>query len=216
MAEEKKNQMLRNFMGINVGTMEELRNRHVEAIMNMKEDDNRPTGEEVFNEMLPFFKQAPSWSKLLNISDGQVEGIYNMGYQAYNQGKYEEAVSYFRVLYMLCPANEKYMFSLGLALERQRKFYEAATAYLYWSLLEQDKPLGYFRAGICFLEMEDQEAADDMFKKAIEISGDDDRYLPIKERSVLFRIGIRTTIGKQVMAEEEAKKKQATSKEAKK
>lgn len=141
-------------------------------------------------EVIAALKSLPSIHESLDIPRAQVEGIYNLGYQNYNQGRYEKSIHYFRLAYILDPLNEKYLFSLGLSLEKERQHFEGASAYLLWSQLQPMSPLGDFRAAVCFIEMGDKRAAQSIFESAVRKCGDDKRFEPVLQRALLYLEGL--------------------------
>lgn len=145
------------------------------------------------SDILQTLRSLPSIHETLDIPRPQVEGIYNLGYQNYNQGRYEKSIHYFRLAYILDPLNEKYLFSLGLSLEKDRQFFEAASAYLLWSQLQPTSPLGDFRAAVCFIEMGDKRAAESIFQSAANKCGDEKRFEPVLQRTRLYLEGLTSS-----------------------
>ncbi len=141
-------------------------------------------------QILDALRQMPSIHESINIPKSQVEGIYNLGYQNYNQGQYDKATQYFRLGYILDPLNEKYLFSLGLSLEKERQFFEAASAYLLWSQMQVHSPLGDFRAAVCFMELGDKRAAQSILRAAVEKCGTEARFEPVLQRAMLYLEGL--------------------------
>lgn len=144
------------------------------------------------DQIIEALRQMPSIHESLNIPKPQVEGIYNLGYQNYNQGQYDKSTQYFRLGYILDPLNEKYLFSLGLSLEKEKQYFEAASAYLLWSQMQVESPLGDFRAAVCFMELGDKRAAESIFRTAAEKCGTEARYEPVLQRTELYLEGLKT------------------------
>lgn len=155
-----------------------------------KQDDVKSNPGVSQSDILQTLRSLPSIHETLNIPRPQVEGIYNLGYQNYNQGRYEKSIHYFRLAYILDPLNEKYLFSLGLSLEKEHQFFEGASAYLLWSQLQPTSPLGDFRAAVCFIEMGDKRAAESIFQSAVHKCGEEKRFEPVLQRTLLYLEGL--------------------------
>lgn len=178
--------------GFSTGDLERLiqRYRQSQATSLEGQKDLKSTGSISLEQILQALRDMPSIHTSLNIPKPQVEGIYNLGYQNYNQGQYEKSIHYFRLAYILDPLNEKYLFSLGLSLEKERLYFEAASAYLLWSQMQSGSPLGDFRAAVCFMELGDRRAAASIFKAAVGKCGEETRFEPVKQRALLYLQGL--------------------------
>lgn len=178
-----------NFLGTTSWTKQEL-DKYVEKVidqMGKGDSDSKITIKELITLIV---EQSGALYDRYNISKAQMEGIYNVGYQAFNQGNYKQAVGMFRLLFILNPLETKYVFSLGLSLEKSKQYFEAATAYMMNYHLDETNPIPYFRTGVCFLELGESIVAADMFYKTIECCGTAPEYKTIAERTKLFLSGI--------------------------
>lgn len=180
--------------GFSTSDLERLIQRYRQAQATSLEDqkDLKSNGNISLSQVLQALRSMPSIHTSLNIPKPQVEGIYNLGYQNYNQGQYEKSIHYFRLAYILDPLNEKYLFSLGLSLEKERLYFEAASAYLLWSQMQAGSPLGDFRAAVCFMELGDKRAAASIFRAAVEKCGEDARFEPVQQRALLYLEGMNS------------------------
>ncbi|RDB31315.1 tetratricopeptide repeat protein [Candidatus Similichlamydia laticola] len=141
-------------------------------------------------ELIGVIQTLPPLYESVDLSQEKVESIYALGYQAYEQGRYEDAIKHFRLAYMLDSRNDKYLFSLGLALEKNKDFFQATTAYQFWSSFHPESPFGHFRTGICFLEMEDIASAKSFFQESLSLSKVNNDFSPIYERTLLYISGL--------------------------
>lgn len=209
----KGQKLYTNFMGTGKMTQEQL-DAHLQRIIESDEKTSDLNSEEKVTMrelMVALVEEMGTLNDTAQLPPDQIEGVYNLGYQAYNQGNFEEAVNFFRLLYMLDPLNDKYIFALGLALEKQKKFFEALTAYMTCTFLKPSSPPGYFRSGICFIELQEPESAYQMFKLTQKHCAEHKELAILKERAALFAQGIRKKLtGKGGLEVKKKKKKKKT------
>lgn len=189
---EGDSQIVTSFLGTQPMTREQLRAQTQAILELMKtttiDPNNQPMSvNEVVRRLVdkagPIYKQC-------KMTDAQMEGMYNVGYQAFQQGNYRHAIGAFRMLFMLNPLEKKYIFSLGLSLERSKKFFEGATAYMMHAALDEANPVPIFRAAICFLEFGEPGAARIYFLKTLKLCGEDPMYVMVSNRAKLFLNGL--------------------------
>ena len=95
----------------------------------------------------------------LNISDDIMETFYAQGYALYNGGKYEEAEIIFKLINMLDPIEDKYIFSLAAAQHKGKKYDKAVLNYMMSATLNLDNALALYHASDCCLKMSDPVSA---------------------------------------------------------
>lgn len=147
-----------------------------------------PTVKEIISQIV---KESGTLAQQLKIDAGKLEAIYNIGYQCHNQGNYKKSIGVFRLLFLLNPLETKYLFSLGLSLEKDKQFYAASTAYMLNTLLDESNPVPTFRTGICFLELKKSVVAEIMFEKAISQCKGKPGMEAVSQRAKLFLSGLK-------------------------
>jgi type III secretion system low calcium response chaperone LcrH/SycD len=179
-----------NFLGIQSLSAEKIEemSQHILEQMGKEESNNAGTIKQILTEMI---QQSGSLAERLKMPESQLEGIYNIGYQCYNQTNYKKAIGIFRLLFLLNPLETKYIFSLGLSLEKDKQFYPASTAYLLYGFLEENNPVPPFRTAICFLEMGEHLVAQIMFEKTIELCQAKEGMQALEQRAQLFLAGLK-------------------------
>jgi type III secretion system low calcium response chaperone LcrH/SycD len=205
--ELKREPSYNNFMGTMSVTKDELK-KYVDSVtsqigdqVDSKENDLTPAKtddqsyvgklslKEVLHQLLEHSKNLKDSYKL---TTDQLEGLYSVAYHAFAQNDFQQAIGIFRLLCLLSPLEKRYAFALGLSLEKNKCFFEAATAYLFCSQIEDQNPIPFFRAAICFIELEEEQLAANFFRKTIKKcrSSEDEKH--IKERSKIFLLQIRS------------------------
>ncbi|WP_108623884.1 tetratricopeptide repeat protein [Candidatus Similichlamydia epinepheli] len=183
--EQTYTEQYRTFLGgagIDKGVLEKL----IRSSGTKVSSDEAPS----LSDLIGVIRALPPLYESIDLSEEKVESIYALGYQAYEQARYDDAVKYFRLAYLLDVRKEKYLFSLGLALEKNEQFFEATTAYQFWASFHPELPFGHFRTGICFLELNDNISAKSFFDKTLKLSKGRDDLTSIYERALLYVSGL--------------------------
>lgn len=203
----KGQKLYSNFMGLGSMTQEQLETHLSEVIKINKQTATLDSDDKVtMRELLvALADEVGTLNDIAKLPPEQKEGVYSLGYQAYNQGNYEQAIHFFRLLYMLDPLNERNLFALGLALEKSNQYFEALTAYMACSYLESENPVFYFRSGICFIELGEESSAYHMYGLTQKHCKGKKEFAVLFERAKLFSEGIR----KKLTAKSKKKKKKA-------
>ncbi len=98
-----------------------------------------------------YFEQGGTWQALVDVSNEDLSGHYEMGSSHYEAGRYEKAANIFTTLSLLNPYEGKYWFALGAARKEQKAYSEAAEAFLLCSATSE--------AADCFEAMGDSKRA---------------------------------------------------------
>lgn len=181
-----------SFLGINNETYEGLQNLAKTFDAYNKSEEHHPKFDAVNIKAFlhSIVKEAGTLFQHYKLTSDQMEGMYNIGYQSFQQGNFKKAIRTFRILFLLNPLETKYLFSLGLSLERNKQYFEAATAYLTHVCLDEQNPIPTFRTAICFLEIGEDVAARVILRKVIKQCGDKVQFQVIRERAELFLAGL--------------------------
>lgn len=127
-------------------------------------------------------EEGSSIASTLNISPDVMEFLYGEAYRLYMIRKYDDAMKFFKLLYLFMPLDTR--FSLGLAsCFHSKKDYEKATAwYMTVSMLDQETPLPFYYLSDCFLKIGEPSMAAGALKIALERAGDNPEFSQLKER----------------------------------
>lgn len=85
------------------------------------------------------------------------EGIYHFAYQFYLNGKYADAVKFFRFLTRVDIGQKKHWMGLGAAQQMQKEYEQAIQAYSVAALLDELDPHVHIHAAECFFALEKLE-----------------------------------------------------------
>jgi type III secretion system low calcium response chaperone LcrH/SycD len=85
----------------------------------------------------------------MNVSQDSIEALYFIAYGCYNQGKYDDAVYYFRTLTSLDTRTKKHWMGLGASLQMQKNYQKAIEAYENAAAIDPTDPYVHFHAADC-------------------------------------------------------------------
>lgn len=205
-----------DFVGMGSMSQEEL-DEHLKKMMAASASTRSLDAEDqvTMRELLvALAKEVGTLNDVAKLPPEEKEGIYGLGYQAYQQGNFEQAVHFFRLLYMLDPLNDRNIFALGLALEKQKKYFEALTAYMACSYLCPDNPISYFRSGVCFTELQEPNSAYQMFLLTQSQAKGKKDFEVVAERAKLFAAGLKSKARDEEKKGKKSKGKKAVAKKA--
>lgn len=179
-----------SFLGKNIVSDEQIQlmTKCYEDFKNGESKKNSQSVKQLIEKMVA---ENGTIAEKIDMKPEQLENIYNVGYQCFQQGNYKKAVGIFRLLFVMNPLETKYIFSLGLSLEKDKQIYPASTAYLLNTFLDETNPVPTFRVGVCFLEMKENIVAQAMFLKTIELCKGRENFTNIAERATLFLKGLQ-------------------------
>ncbi|GAB4271241.1 MAG: SycD/LcrH family type III secretion system chaperone VcrH [Opitutales bacterium] len=119
-----------------------------------------------------FLLEGLSFKDLKGISDEDMEGIYAVGFNLYNNGKYEDALKVFQFLCFFDHFNRKYWMALGGARQMLKSYKDAIDAYSVATVLKVHDPMAPLQAASCYLALGDAKSAKSALHCAIKYSGD--------------------------------------------
>ena len=121
------------------------------------------------------------------LSDEQMEAIYSMGYNLYQNAKYEDATQVFTWLTMLNPFQSKYWMGLGGALQMSKDFDWALQTYAMAAVVGEPRyPTPHLHAGECYMSKGDLDEAVKGFKMAMDFSEGNDKYKKVHLKAKAF------------------------------
>ena len=108
------------------------------------------------------------------LSKEDIETIYAMGYNFYNQAKYDRAEPMFQFACFYAHNQARYWMALGNCRQMSKKYQGAIDAYGFGYFLDSDDPWPLIQAAVCHLALGNKDAAGEalnLAEKSIE-SGD--------------------------------------------
>lgn len=93
------------------------------------------------------------------LAGDSLDTLHSFAYEFYQNGKYQQAASFFQVLTTLDMLCYDYWMGLGASQMMAREYHEALTAYSIASSLEADEAMPHFHAAECYQAMGDTPEA---------------------------------------------------------
>jgi tetratricopeptide (TPR) repeat protein len=90
----------------------------------------------------------------LSFDDEEVRSIYNAGIGAYQRYRYEQAGAIFHFVCLLRPAQQEYVFALGLALKMAGEYDRALPVFLLAGALAEPRFESQLHAVECLLHLQ--------------------------------------------------------------
>lgn len=137
----------------------------------------------LFNQAIKHYKEnnldeaAKKLIQVIAIDEKFSEAMHKLGLIYLRQKQYSKAEAIFKDLLSLSPEDAVYYSNLGRSLYEQKKFPEALTFYLKSIELDNSRPGRVLSVAEIYREMGDKEKAQEMYKKALEMDGNNVDYL---------------------------------------
>jgi type III secretion system low calcium response chaperone LcrH/SycD len=93
------------------------------------------------------------------LSQDDVETIYAIGFNLYNQAKYAQAEPMFQFACLYAHTEPRYWMALGNCRQMQKYYQPAIDAYGFAFVLKQEDPWPAIQSALCFLAMQDKVSA---------------------------------------------------------
>jgi type III secretion system low calcium response chaperone LcrH/SycD len=122
-----------------------------------------------------------SLSDELGISESSLNNFYQVGYQFFQQDKYEEARCVFQFLASLNPCSHELWIALGMSHQKLSDWFSAVYSYSMASLMNPSNPISYIHSAECFIASKDKKNAEGSLSLAEYFLTDVNReaFLPI-------------------------------------
>jgi len=123
---------------------------------------------------------------LPEFSEQSTEALYAFGYGFYENGKYENAVQFFRFLTLVDPKKKKYWMGLGASYQMLKDDECALQCYGAAAILDQNDPFTHFHAAECFFSLGKRELGCEALHSAETVADSG----PKQDKALLSRIAL--------------------------
>jgi type III secretion system low calcium response chaperone LcrH/SycD len=127
-----------------------------------------------------------SFAEVLGIKDEDLEAVYAVAHNHYQQAKFDTALQIFQFLTMTKSDNLKYWKGLASTYQMLKQYNEAIVAYSFCAYLDFTDPEVPYHAGQCYLALGDLKHAEIAFNGASFMAGNDKKHAEIKKHADLF------------------------------
>ena len=129
------------------------------------------------SQLVSLAQAAPNWlasggsvGKALDISQEQLEAMYQLGHGFYAQGRYEDAFKVFSMLVIFEHKSERYLMALAGAAQMTGRYKDALQHYSTATLLLIDDPRPIYFSAECLLAIGNLDLAAESLRVVIEMT----------------------------------------------
>lgn len=130
-----------------------------------------------------FIEQGGTLSDALDIKKDELEAMYTLAYQKYQNGNFKEALSVFQ---LLCHCNHfeaKYVLGLGATHQALKHYKLAAETYGFAAFAHPKDPRFPYHAAECHLALDNWRVAGTCFEMALDRSQGDQQHKILHEKA---------------------------------
>jgi len=133
------------------------------------------------------FAEGRTLADIHGITPQDLEAIYSVAFNQYNNQRYDEAVKVFKFLCMHDHFQEKYWMGLGATHQMMKDFKLAASAYGYAYLLDSDNPKPPLHAADCFMADGNTKDAESALHLVLELTKDkQEEFAAVRQRATVL------------------------------
>jgi type III secretion system low calcium response chaperone LcrH/SycD len=125
------------------------------------------------------FEHGGTIASAKGFTEDEVEAIYTISYNLYNQHKFDQAEKTFTFLCLYSHLDPRFWIGLGAAREALKKYQSAIEAYSYSALLQHDNPIAPLQAATCYLALNDLAQAERGLTAAIHWAEQNPLHKPV-------------------------------------
>lgn len=118
-----------------------------------------------------------------DIKEEEYEAVYTLGYNLYNQGKYDKAAEAFLFLTFYNHLEQRYAKALGAALQMLELYEQAITIHTMAIILDAMDPEPMVRMGECLIAMGHVDDAIETLDGAALVAAETGKHEAVKERA---------------------------------
>jgi len=104
-------------------------------------------------------EQGGTLKDVRGLTADDVETIYAIGFNLYNQAKYDQAEPMFQFACLYAHTEPRYWMALGNCRQMAKQYQPAIDAYGFAYVLDQEDPSPVVQSAICFLALEQKDLA---------------------------------------------------------
>ncbi|WP_290922162.1 SycD/LcrH family type III secretion system chaperone [Halodesulfovibrio sp.] len=119
----------------------------------------------------------------LGITEQEMEAMYAVAYNLFQNKKYDDAIKSFSLLAMFNPMEYKYIFGIGSCFHMKGEYAVASMYYVMASALDEEQAAPFLHTAECMLAIKDEEGARDSLNIAISKAKGNKQFAPIQQRA---------------------------------
>ena len=164
----------------------------VQTVLEQLEDQIPAKGKQIIGQaMIKMYEQELPLKEILGCSPEVIDAVYNQGYQYFQGGKYQEALSVFSFLEYVDDQNPfRCSFTIAACHHYMKNYFDAAAGYLLCSLIDSENPIPHFHLYDCLMKLNYPLAALNTLYTAITLAEHQPQYAQLRERAILEYHGL--------------------------
>ena len=165
---------------------------------NAAEQNQNEDMDVVLDEVCQALMDGASYKDIHGIPQSTMDGLYAYAYEFYQQGKLDEAETFFRFLSIYDFYNTDYVMGLAAIYQLTKRYSKAAELYSLAFVLAKDDYRPLFHAGQCNLMMKKSSAALHCFESTFNGTLDPD----LKQKSSVYISALKKNLAESQQTEE--------------
>lgn len=141
---------------------------------------------EILKKVSEISELKKTYAELFGIKDEDLEVVYTLAFNFYQQGKYDKALVMFEFLTMSKSDCLKYWKGHAATLQMLKRYSDAILAYSFCAFINVRDPEIPFHAGQCYLSLGDLKNAELAFNGASFLGSGDKKYASLKKHADLY------------------------------
>ncbi len=139
--------------------------------------------QELRDVALLFFGQGGQLKTLNNVTDQQLEGVYDLGVQFYRADKYDKAEPLLQLCCLLDTSQPRFWRTLAATRQMRGNLTGAMEGYAMGLILEPTNPANLLEIATCLMAQGELERAKDALRGVADIGAGDPRHQAVRDKA---------------------------------
>lgn len=125
-------------------------------------------------------------SSIPQLSEEDTTHLYNIAFQLYRNGKYEDAKHFFHFLTLSCPFDRRFWLGFGACQQMLKDYQAAIECYSVAAIQDPQDPYTHWHAAECFLASGQKEKGLAALHSALTVARQQPEYAALTEQLTLI------------------------------
>lgn len=121
------------------------------------------------------------------LSPDVAEALYEMAFDYYSSGKYQEAIDVFYLLILTDAENAKYWIGIAAAHQMLQEYEDAISGYAFAAMLDEENPMPHLHAAECLFAIQNIDEALSALAAVDQVAGNKKMYRDTVARAAALR-----------------------------
>jgi len=138
------------------------------------------------------FAKGRTLGDIHGLNPQDLEAIYSVAFNLYNNAKFDEALKVFKFLCLHDHFSQKFWMGMAATQQMLKKYREAATSYGYAYILDSNNPRAPLHAADCFMAYGNLKDAESALNLVLELTEDKPEHDALRQRANILLAAIKT------------------------